>query len=524
VTDHHRDLGGADALADARFFRVVLAIALVLHVAAAYFSLGFHQFDEHFQVLEFLSEKLGRTPPQALSVEYVLRERPYVVLAPMYAITRVFEAVVGFSPVWLERLFRLLASLGGLWVYAGLARLLTGEITDRFARRAGVALLLVFWPMVYAHARLSAECIGSTLFWAGWLLAVPARGEGAPGPVSFHPPRLADPGAGSPSRLFDRTVFAGVFFGLAFLLRTQLAAALAGMLLWLLWSRASLRYLSKALAGFLIGAMVGMISDSWGYGAFTVTTWNYFREQYLHGASASFGVDPWFWYLPNSVVALGGPFGVMIVLAVVWFWVRRAAHPIALPSLLVVAGHTAMPHKELRYVLTALPVIAFSVAYALDALARQGQKRPGVRLLRGIAIIYAALSALMIPAWLLRPAALPLYYYTYVDAHFRQGYDVWFDGREPMSMGPFDVYFYRPRVYRSQHASPSELAARLAGPGAFLFFHDALTLPDSPELAAHCRPLVQTVPSWMQDPRVVAAFDPAVLWSLYECRGDTSGS
>jgi hypothetical protein len=122
----------------------------------------------------------------------------------------------------------------------------------------------------------------------------------------------------------------------------------------------------------------------------------------------------------------------------------------------------------------------------------------------------------------LRPASLPLYYYAYVDAHFRGGYEVYYDRRAPMSLGPFEVYYYRPASYHAHAAKVAELEARLAAdPAPFLFFHDALALPESAALHARCHVLVQTVPSWMQLPAIVHAFDPAILWSLYEC-GDAA--
>ncbi|MBK5097796.1 MAG: hypothetical protein JJE01_08435 [Gemmatimonadetes bacterium] len=50
-----------------------LLVALVLNLAAAYFSWGFHQFDEHFQILEFANYKLGNSPASDLPWEFSIR-------------------------------------------------------------------------------------------------------------------------------------------------------------------------------------------------------------------------------------------------------------------------------------------------------------------------------------------------------------------------------------------------------------------------------------------------------------------
>jgi hypothetical protein len=162
-------------------------------------------------------------------------------------------------------------------------------------------------------------------------------------------------------------------------------------------------------------------------------------------------------------------------------------------------------------------------AHALDAaLARvAGPSAPdgrtlGSAWLRRATMLHGAVAAGVLSRIVLLPASLPIYYFAFVDAHFPGAYEVWFDGRDPMTLGPFDVYFYRPPTYRPHRASVEELET-LSTSGSFLFFHDALTLPESPILAARCRPLVQTVPPWMQKRFFVRALDPAILWSLYAC-------
>jgi hypothetical protein len=199
----------------------------------------------------------------------------------------------------------------------------------------------------------------------------------------------------------------------------------------------------------------------------------------------------------------------------VWLWLRRVRHPIALPTLVFLVGHTLIAHKELRFLVPVLPAIPFAVAHALDAALARLRGGPSAWLRRAT-VVHGAVAACLLGPMTLRPASLPVYYYAFVDAHFSGAYEVWFDGREPMTLGPFDVYFYRPPSYRPHRATVAELEAH-ATSGSFLFFHDALTLPESPILAARCRPLVQTVPAWMQRPFLVRALDPAILWSLYTC-------
>ncbi len=45
-------------------------MSLVLIAIAAYFSYGFFQFDEHYQVVELVGLKLGKTPKTELPWEF----------------------------------------------------------------------------------------------------------------------------------------------------------------------------------------------------------------------------------------------------------------------------------------------------------------------------------------------------------------------------------------------------------------------------------------------------------------------
>jgi phosphatidylinositol glycan class B len=53
-----------------RTFVIALAFAFILHLLAAIFSVGFYHTDEHFQILEFLNYKLGRSTGAELAVEF----------------------------------------------------------------------------------------------------------------------------------------------------------------------------------------------------------------------------------------------------------------------------------------------------------------------------------------------------------------------------------------------------------------------------------------------------------------------
>ena len=59
-----------------RYYQLHVVVAVLLFLTAAFFSYGYHHFDEHFQILEFAGLKLGLTSPEVLPWEYQRQMRP----------------------------------------------------------------------------------------------------------------------------------------------------------------------------------------------------------------------------------------------------------------------------------------------------------------------------------------------------------------------------------------------------------------------------------------------------------------
>jgi len=85
-------------------------LGAVLLVIAAFFSTGFHQIDEHFQILEFAGLKLGLTTQSELPWEYHQRLRP--ALQPYIAILvfKMFSLVGLENPFFVSTTLRVLSA------------------------------------------------------------------------------------------------------------------------------------------------------------------------------------------------------------------------------------------------------------------------------------------------------------------------------------------------------------------------------------------------------------------------------
>ena len=96
--------------------RLCLLITILLHLGCAWFSVGYYNPDEHYQILEFANYKLGLSPPSDLAWEYPAKIRPAVQPAMAYGVYRIMEKVRMADPFSVSFLLRLITSIAGWFV------------------------------------------------------------------------------------------------------------------------------------------------------------------------------------------------------------------------------------------------------------------------------------------------------------------------------------------------------------------------------------------------------------------------
>ena len=103
------------------------AVALLL---GAFYSVGFHHPDEHFQIIEFALQKMGRIHARELPWEFNEKMRP--ALQPILAIAGIrFCELLGWSsPFAIATFFRLVSVALSFFAMWNLYHLLKGEFAS----------------------------------------------------------------------------------------------------------------------------------------------------------------------------------------------------------------------------------------------------------------------------------------------------------------------------------------------------------------------------------------------------------
>lgn len=318
---------------------LVLGLAFALRVVCAMLFQGAHYPDETFQAFEqahryafgyglkpweFEDGLRSTLPPLALAALFRLGDALFGTPEAMLGVARIALAAVSLIPV---------AAIYSAGLRRSPAHALVGGI-----------VAATWWELVYFSYRPLGEALAADVLLTALALA------------SFR-------SEGMPRRALLAT---GVCLGLALMLRVQFAPAIGLIGLALSW-RHSDRIPPLAIGAALPIGLFG-VADWIAWGAPFHSPIAAFRSNTIEGVASRFGTEPTQAYLLNMLGMLGplvAVIGAMLVLRARDYrlWVLTAA--------VILASHSAIPHKEYRFVFVCAPILVIAAGFAsVDLLSR----------------------------------------------------------------------------------------------------------------------------------------------------------
>ncbi len=303
--------------------KLYLPAALLVHIMAAWFSLGWQHPDEHYQLIEFARYLLGEFPSELLPWEFGAGMRPtfqvFIAAATMKAAS--FAGVSDpFDVIFLLRLMTGIASTLTLYYWH---RQLT--FSNKAQSDLHLYLSLWTWALVYTHVRFSSET------WSGMFLILALA-------VRWNDNRLR------------QNMIAGVLLGLAFITRFQTGFFIAGYGLFILFNEENpFRTVIQMAAGFLVILGMGTALDGYFYGHFVFTPWNYLDQNIFKNVAASFGTEPWYWYAQKGFEKLIPPFSLLVLGGFGWLVFQKSYRAVGWACMAFIIGHSLVGHKEWRF-------------------------------------------------------------------------------------------------------------------------------------------------------------------------------
>jgi phosphatidylinositol glycan class B len=495
-------------------------VSLLLIAVAAYFSYGFFQFDEHYQVVEFVGYKLGKTPRTELAWEFRDRIRPWFQPAMYYAAAKTMMGLGVENPFLLATGFRAISGLCGWLAVTALMLSARVVLADDRQKRIAVMMLALLWLIPYLAVRTSSESLAGDFFSLGLaalLLGGNAarRGIAARSDASTRSEEAAERTVAEGGIKFSSAtvLIAGLCFGLAFEFRFQIAFAVMGVMAWILFRsaeswRGAIGKLLLLSVGVAVPIVLGTVIDRWGYGEWTIVPWNYFRKDVLEGRPSLDGTHPVWWYFIGMNAHPLAPITLALAAGMLITWIRFPRHIITWATLPFFVAHSLVPHKEARYLfpMAMLATFLFVVAFVPSADSRP---RPAWldalwnrRRLWAKALVTVNALGLLYVCFLTHEPSVAFQRYVYNQ--FPNGCTMYVLGKETRS--PFEnvgatMFFYRPpnfSIRRLKDDHQLEAIVR-SGKENFLVVRDRLAEWSCPGIPpADVRLVYSTYPSWFE--------------------------
>ena len=324
-----------------------MGISLVFHLLAAWYSIGYMHYDEHYQILEFAALKLGWTKPQFLAWEYAARIRPALQPGFVIWLTKTFHIKDPFSIAYCCRMIAGVFAWSVSWLFTLVA---SRQVESERAKRNLFILTAIYCFLAFIHVRFSSEGMaGSFCFLAISLLMIYWQKE--------------------PSKMGGvlLLLLAGLCFGLAYVCRIQVAIIPIGLMFWAIFKKKiDARGIFIIIAGAWIAIGIGVVSDWWFYGEWVNTAYNYFHSNIIENKAASFGVMPWYNYIQVLAFMPFDLFGLLLIFAFLYYFYRNLTSIftwICIPFLL---AHFMAGHKELRFLFPLINIVPFIVVVAIE--------------------------------------------------------------------------------------------------------------------------------------------------------------
>jgi len=396
-----------------------LLFTALAHILAAYFSIGYIHYDEHFQILEFAAYKLGLAPASGLAWEFSAHIRS--AMQPAFVVWLSSLAGSLANPFTIAFILRLLSSFLGLGSISLVVFIALKWVNTYPAKRFLIISATLLWFIPIIHSHFSSENISGSLFFLGAGCIYLAKEKNT-------------------NYLL---LIGGLLLGLSFVCRYQLIFMILGLAIWGIFiARFSFLKIILIALPLLFAIVIGVFIDHWFYGQWVCTFWNYYKVNLVMGRAADFGTSPWWEYFIWAAGDLIPPFSIAMMAGVFYSFYKYPKNVIALSCIPFILAHFIIGHKELRFMyplINGLPVLpALSYPLVEDIFSPGKKFQWALKLFWGINIIMMAVSCL-------KPVRANVQPFSYIYQHYngRSASLLSFDNN-PYSDVNMILCFYKP--------------------------------------------------------------------------------
>lgn len=317
--------------------RLLLVIGLVLRLVAALFARGYMATDDHNQVIELAASWLRGNNDYLGGDSQFYRSLLYPALN--YLQIAACHSLGIVHPDYVMLINRVMHAIFSLWTIV-LTYKLGLRVGDKSVAWTAGLIIAAHALMPYASVRnlIEAVCIPFLLWGIYEIVCTEAE-----------------------SATRDRRwILAGLAFGIGFLIRWQIASAIAGIGIYLLIKR-QWRGVALMSAAFVIPVAIEGLWDWQTHGIFLGSLVRYLEHNAIH--AYDYVVGPWYRYLLLVLGIFVPPFSLLCLYASGRYIKRLGLIAWAVLPFFIV--HSLVPGKQERFLIPIFPEIALMFVLAL---------------------------------------------------------------------------------------------------------------------------------------------------------------
>ncbi len=354
MPDKIKPQGCLKEILQSKYSRFFIA-GLLLNILCSWFSSGFHQADEHYQILEFCNYKLGFIPGASLPWEFQDQVRATLLPDIAYGFARIMQWCGVYNPFFLAFLLRFITGIASWFIVSKWCILMIDKFKTETARKAFLLMSFFLWFIPYLSVRFTAENISGILFLYGlWYIL-----------------NLLEKPAEKPYMVY---IVAGLLFGISFFIRFQMMFAIGGFLLWLLIiKKVKWKFIFLVASAIVVAIGLNIWLDYWFYGNLVFTPYKYYYANIVLHKAASFGVNPWWYFIEQFIMQAAPPISVFLLIMFIAGVYKNPRNPVIWILIAFILPHFFIGHKEMRFLFPVTIIFIYSCAIGLDYLINRFQ-------------------------------------------------------------------------------------------------------------------------------------------------------
>ncbi len=341
-------------------------LSLVIMIITAWFSAGYFHPDEHYQVLEFCNYKMGLSPLKDLPWEYEAQCRTSLQPSLFLLFWKSMKIVGLDNPFLLINIVRVITAIAAWLTIRRLIRTRIADFSTPKQQYLYVLFSFFLWFIPYLGVRYSAENISAMcFFWASTYLLDKEN-----------------------QQKYTANIWAGVLLGFSLMFRLQLAFAMVGVVIWVLFvAKLPIKNWLSILLGSCLAVGITVLVDRWFYGNWVFTPYKYFEVNIIKNVAANYGVQPFWHYIPKFIEIAIPPFSIVLLYLLIMGIKKIPTHLYTLSLLFFVLGHSAIGHKEFRFLFPMLPAMIYLCVIGAPQLIDWYSRIKAVRIIGKILLV-----------------------------------------------------------------------------------------------------------------------------------------